>query len=84
MPLARGTRLHLFNEVVLTLRLLHLPLDAGADALLDLQHGDFALHQAEHLFEPLGDRRGLQDRLSVGNLDGKMRGDRIRELGVDR
>ena len=75
-------RLHLLVEVVLALGLLHLPLDAGADALLDLQHRDFALHQAEHLLEPLGDRRGLQDRLLVGNLDGEMRGDGVGELGV--
>ena len=48
-------RLHLLVEVVLALRLLHLALDARADALLDLQHRDFALHQAEHLLQPLGD-----------------------------
>ena len=75
-------RLHLLVEVVLALRLLHLPLDAGADALLDLQHGDFALHQAEHLLQPLGDGRGLQDLLLVRNLDGEMRGHGVRELGV--
>ena len=75
-------RLHLLVEVVLALRLLHLALDARADALLDLQDGDFALHQAEHLLQPLGDRRRLQDRLLVGNLDREMRGDRVGELGV--
>ncbi len=73
-------RLHLLVEVVLALRLLHLTLHAGADPLLDLQDGDFALHQAEHLLEPLGDRRDLEDRLLVGDLDGEMRGDRIGEL----
>ena len=75
-------RLHLLVEVVLALRLLHLPLDAGADALFHLQHGDFALHQAEHLLEPLGDARRLQDDLLVGNLDGEMRRHGIGELGV--
>ena len=55
-------RLHLLVEVVLALRLLHLALDARADALLDLQDGDLALHQAEHLLQPLGDGRRLQDR----------------------
>ena len=75
-------RLHLLVEVVLALRLLHLPLDARADALLDLQHRDFALHQAEHLLQPLGDRRRLQDLLLVGNLDREMRRDRVGELGV--
>ena len=35
-------RLHLLVEIVLALRLLHLALDARADALLDLQDGDLA------------------------------------------
>ncbi len=52
-------RLHLLVEIVLALRLLHLPLDAAPDALLDVEHGDFTLHQAEHLCQPLVDRRGL-------------------------
>ena len=34
-------RLHLLVEKILALGLLHLPLDAGADALLDLLYGDF-------------------------------------------
>ena len=75
-------RLHLLVEVVLALGLLHLALDARADALLDLQHGDFALHQAEHLLQPLGDGRRLQDHLLVGNLDREMRGDGVGELGI--
>ena len=53
--------LHLFIEVVLALRLLHLPLHAGANALLHLKHGDFALHQAEYFLETLRDRGRLQD-----------------------
>ena len=73
-------RLHLLVEVVLALRLLHLALDARADALLDLQHGDLALHQAEHLLEALGDGRDLEDRLLVGDLDREMRGDGVGEL----
>ena len=75
-------RLHLFVEVVLALGLLHLPLHAGADALFHLQDGNFAFHQAEHLFKALGDGRRLQDFLLVGNLDGEMRSDRVGELGV--
>ena len=75
-------RLHLLVEVVLALGLLHLALDARADALLDLQHGDFTLHQGEHLLEPFGDRRRLQDLLLLGNLDREMRRDRVGELGV--
>ena len=75
-------RLHLLVEIILALRLLHLALDARADALLDLQHRDLALHQAEHLLQPLGDGRRLQDRLLVGDLDREMRSHRIGELGV--
>ena len=75
-------RLHLLVEVVLALRLLHLPLDAGADALFHLQNGNLALHQAEHLLQALGDGRRLQDVLLVGNLDGEMRSDGVGELGV--
>ncbi len=75
-------RLHLLIEVVLALGLLHLPLYARANAFLDLQHRDFALHQAEHLFQPLGNRRRLQDHLLVGNLDRKMRSHGVGELGI--
>ena len=75
-------RLHLLVEIVLALRLLHLALDARADALLDLQHRDFALHQGEALLEALGDRMDLEDRLLVGELDREMRGDRVGELAV--
>ena len=46
-------RLHLLVEIILALGLLHLALDARADALLDLQHGDLALHQAQHLLQAL-------------------------------
>src|SRR5262249_13033575 len=42
-------RLHLLVEIIFTLRLIHLPLDAAPDALLDLEHGYFTLYQAEHL-----------------------------------
>src|SRR4030095_12998657 len=75
-------RLHLLVEKILALGLLYLPLDAGVDAFLDLQYGDFTLHQAEHLLQSLVDCRGLKDRLPVGNLDGQVRGDRVGELGI--
>ena len=61
-------RLHLLVEIVLALRLLHLALDARADALLDLEHGDFALHQPEHLFQPLGDGGRLQDQSCLSGI----------------
>ncbi len=75
-------RLHLFVEVVFALRLLHLPLDAGPDALLHLQNGDLALHQAQHLLQALGDGGGLEDRLLVGDLDRQVRRHGIGELGI--
>ena len=75
-------RLHLLVEVVLALRLLHLALDARADALLDLQDRNLALHQGEALLEALGDRAHLEDGLLVGELDRQMRGDRVGELAV--
>ena len=46
-------RLQLLVQIVLALRLLHLPLDAVADALLDLQDADLAFHEAEDLLQPL-------------------------------
>jgi hypothetical protein len=75
-------RLHLLVEKILALGLLHLPLDAVANALLDLQHRDLAADQVEHLLEPLGDGSGLQDRLPIGDLDGKMRSHGVGELGI--
>ncbi len=75
-------RLHLLVEIILALRLLHLALDARADALLHLQDGDFAFHQGETFLQPLADGVRLQDRLLVENLDGEMRSHRIGELGI--
>ena len=75
-------RLHLLVEVVLALGLLHLPLDAGADALLNLKHRDLAFHQRQALLEPLGDRTHLENRLLVGEFDGKMRGYGVGKLPV--
>ena len=75
-------RLHLLVEVVFALRLLHLPLDAGADALFHLEDGNLALHQAEHLLQPLGHDGGFEDRLLVRNLDRQVRCDGVGHLGV--
>ncbi len=75
-------RAHLLVEVVLALSLLHLALDARADALLDLQDRYLTLHDAEHLLEPLHDGRGRQDLLLDRNLHDKVRRDRVGELGV--
>ena len=61
--------LHLLIQIIFALGLLHLPLDTRADALFDLQHRDFAFHQRQALFEPLGDRGHFQHGLAVGDLD---------------
>jgi hypothetical protein len=50
-------RLDLLVQVVLALALLHLPLHAAADALLDLQDVDFAFEQPEQMLEALRDAR---------------------------
>src|SRR5262245_59690177 len=55
-------RLHLFVKKNIALGLLHLPLDAGADARLDLQYRNLAVDQGEQLLEPLGEYRGFQAR----------------------
>ena len=75
-------RLHLLVEVVLALRLLHLALDARADALLHLQHRDLGLHEAHRLLEPLLDGERAQHLLLLGDLDREMRGDGVGELGI--
>ncbi|GJD96834.1 hypothetical protein OCOJLMKI_4060 [Methylobacterium iners] len=73
-------RLHLLVQVVLALGLLHLPLDAGPDALLHLEDGDLALHERQHALEALRHSRDLEDRLLVGDLDREVRADRVGEL----
>ncbi len=74
--------LHLLVQVVLALRLLHLALDARADALLDLENRDLTLHQAKHPLQPLDDRRQRQDALLFGDLDRQVRGDGVGSLRV--
>ncbi len=75
-------RLDLLVEIIFPLGLLHLPLDARPDALLDLQDRDFALHQAEHLLEALRNLGDFQHGLLVCDLHREMRGNRICQLGI--
>jgi hypothetical protein len=75
-------RLHLLVEVVLALRLLHLALDARADALLHLQHADLAFHQAEHLLQPLATDSVPSSRSSFSSILITRCGDGVGELGV--
>ena len=89
-------RLDLFVQVVLALALLHLPLDAAADALFDLQDVDFVLEQLEQLLQALGHRVEIEHRLLGFELERQMRcdgvgqaagivdaGDRGEDLGRD-
>ena len=73
-------RLELLVQVVLALRLLHLPLHAVADALLHLQHADLALHMGEDTLEPRGDGGRLQQLLLLGDLEAEVGGDGVGEL----
>ncbi len=71
--------LHLLIQVVLALALLHLLLHAAADALLDAQHVDLAVDEAEHVLEPLPDARDLEHLLLLGQLQRHLRRDGVGE-----
>jgi hypothetical protein len=75
-------RLHLLVEVVFALRLLHLPLDAAADALFHLQDADFAFHQAKNFLEALGDRNGRKQVFFLVDLDDQVAGNGVSKLAV--
>ena len=71
--------LHLLVQVVLALALLHLLLDAAADALLDLQHVHLAFDQREHVLQALAHVLDLQNFLLLGELQRHVRGDGVGE-----
>ena len=72
-------RLELLVEVVLALRLLHLPLHAAADLALDLQDGELALHDRIDHLEAL-ERIGFGEKRLLGRDLGRERtGDRVGE-----
>ncbi len=71
--------LHLLIQVVLALALLHLPLHAAADALLDPQHVDLGVDQAEHVLEPRPDLGDLEHLLLLGELQRHLARDRVGE-----
>src|SRR2546426_987365 len=72
-------RLHLLVQVVLALTLLHLALDAAADALLDLENVDLRFQLREQVLQASLDLEHLQDLLLLLELERQMRRDRIRE-----
>ena len=73
--------LHLLVQIILALRLLHLALDARADALFDLKHADFAFHQRIDAFQTFGGRGQFEELLLLGNLDVNVAGNRVSEFG---
>ncbi len=70
-------RLDLLVEVVLALRLLHLPLDAATDALLDLQDVDLGLEQTEQVFEPLAHVKNVEHVLLLLELERQVGGNHV-------
>jgi hypothetical protein len=69
--------LDLLVQVVLALALLHLPLDAAADALFHLQDVDLVLEQLEQLLQALGHLEQVQHRLLGLELERQVRGDGV-------
>ena len=71
--------LHLLIQVVLALALLHLRLDAAADALLDLQHVHLAFDGDQDVLEALAHVEDLENLLLLGQLERHVRGDGVRQ-----
>ena len=70
-------RLHLLVQVVLPLALLHLALDASADALFHLQDVEFALNHLQQMLKALFDAGHLQYFLLLLELERQVRGDGV-------
>ena len=73
-------RLHLFVQVIFALRLFHLPLDAVAYPLFNLQRANFVFHQLEDLLQTLMHVQKLQQLLLFRYFDGQVRRDHIGDL----
>jgi hypothetical protein len=69
--------LDLLVQVVLALALLHLALDAAADALFDLQDVELGLELAEQLFQALGDAEDLEHLLLLLQLERQVGGNGV-------
>ena len=70
-------RLHLFVQVVLALAVLHLLLDAAADAFLEAIERHLGFHQTDDPLHPVVQAHGLEDRLAIFELEGKLGGDHV-------
>ena len=73
-------RFHLLIQIILALRLLHLPLDAIAHTLFNLQRADLVLHQLKDLLKPLVNIQHFQKVLLFRDFHGEVRGDHICDL----
>src|SRR5438105_4535633 len=73
-------RLHLLVEVVLLLRLLHLLLDAGLDAAIDLELVHLDFEDAGDAVQALERRDDLEQVLLLVDADEQVRGNRIGQL----
>ncbi len=69
--------LDLLVQVVLALALLHLALDAAADALFHLQDVDLAFQLRQQALQTFGHIEHLEDLLLLLKLDRQMRGDGV-------
>ena len=69
--------LDLFVQIVLALALLHLLLDAPADATIHSPSVDFRIEQADHALHPLLQVEGLQHRLLGIELERRERRDGV-------
>ena len=69
--------LHLLIQIVLALALLHLLLDATADALLDLEQLDLAFHQAHEVLDARDGRVHLEDLLLLREFQRHVRGNGV-------
>ena len=72
-------RLHLLVEVVLALALLHLPLHAAANTLLDLQEIDLLLDARHQMLQSFARVVNFENRLFLVDLHREVSGDRIGE-----
>ena len=73
-------RLQLFVQIVLALRLLHLPLHAVPDTLFNLQNANFGFHEGIRTLETVRGGNEFQQFLLFGDLERKVRRDRVRQF----
>ena len=75
-------RLHLFVEIILALRFLHLALHAAADFLLNIEDRNLAFHHGVNALQPFSGAGDLKQFLFLFELDVEMARDGVCQLGV--